>query len=172
MSDMSTPSILPPAASGDISSVRAKLKQGADSNEKDAGGRTPLHWACQEGHIEIIRLLIESGALVDASDDLGFTPLVVAAGEGNCEAVRELLMGGAHADVRVHSNSDGNALHLACAWDRFDVVKLLVEKSNVDINARDRDGKTPLGAVMEPGSTGETGNKKLAKYLIDHGAIL
>ena len=172
MPDKSNPSVLRAASTGEISSVRNQLKQGADPNEKDSRGRTPLHWACQAGQLKIVQLLIEFGAQIDATDDLGFTPLVIAAGEGNCEVVRELIKAGAHANIRVHSNSDGNALHLASAWDRFDVVKLLVETTDVDINARDRDGKTPLALVMEPGTTGEIGDKELGKYLIHHGAVL
>ena len=156
---------------GDVALTRKKLEKNANPNEKDKNGRTPLHWACQEGHIKIIHLLIEFGAQVNVSCKEGFTPLVMAAGEGHYKIVQELLKAGADVNARVHSNSDGTALHLACAWDRLDVVKALLEMSEVDINAKDRDGKTPLAYVLESGINGDTGDKKLAKYLIQRGAV-
>jgi uncharacterized protein len=170
MPKKSQPSVLKAAMLGQVDSARTQLAAGADPNEKDTDGRTPLHWACQEGHIKIIRLLIKSGAPVDTTDNLGFTPLVIAAGEGNCTAVKDLVKAGANANIRVHGNSDGTALHLACAWDHLDVAKLLVEKSDVDINEKDREGRTPLALVMGPNTKGKTGKKKLAEYLIAHGA--
>ena len=123
---LSASPIFQAATYGEVESARALLKQGANPNEKDESGRTALHWACQEGRIKIIRLLIKFGAQVDATDNLGFTPLATAAGEGNCKMVKELLKAGADANLRVHSDSNGTALHLACAWDHLDVVKLLV----------------------------------------------
>ena len=155
---------------GKTSALRKRLEQSADPNERFRNS-TLLHWACQEGHLKIVRLLIEFGAEVNVSDEEGFTPLVIAAGAGYNSIVRELLKAGADANARVHGNSDGTALHLACAWDRIAVVKTLVEMSDADINARNRDGKTPLDNVLEPGTNGKTGDKKLAAYLIKHGAV-
>ena len=157
---------------GKTSALRKRLEQSADPNERFRD-RTLLNWACQEGHLKIVRLQIEFGADVNAADTdySRFTPLVTAAGAGYDSIVRELLKAGADANARVHGISDGTALHLACAWDRIAVVKTLVEMSDADINARNRDGKTPLGNVLEPGTNGKTGDKKLAAYLIKHGAV-
>ncbi len=164
------PSVVLDVMHGKTSAVKKKLEQGADPNER-ARNWTLLHWACQEGHLKIVRLLIKFGAEVNVSEDEDFTPLVMAAGKGHNAIVRELLKAGADANARVHASSDFTALHLACAWDRIAVVKTLVEMSDADINARNRDGKTPLGNVLEPGTNGKTGDKKLAAYLIKHGAV-
>src|SRR6266705_210455 len=147
---------------GNVSAVARMLRQGGNPNEKDEKNWTPLHWASQEGHLEIVRCLIESCADVNAADNLGFTPLVIAAGHGHGSVVRELLRAGADANKRVRSNANGTALHLACSWGRVRVVKILVESSDVEINARDKSKKTALGYAVD------AGERKLATYLKKH----
>ena len=50
--------------------VALLLENGADPNQKDVHGWTPLHRAALWGHVEIARLLIENGANVNASDEV------------------------------------------------------------------------------------------------------
>jgi len=133
--------------------VRQDLERGADPNVKDDGGRTPLHWAAQQGLLDIVRLLLRFGARVNLRDSLGFTPLAVAAGEGYESLVRQFVAAGASPDLRIHSNEGGTALHLACSWGRSRVVRILVECSEANVNLRDRTGKTPLGYALEAGDT-------------------
>ena len=40
--------------------------------------RTPLYYACKEGHFEIVRLLILAGAKSATPDTNGWTPLFIA----------------------------------------------------------------------------------------------
>jgi ankyrin repeat protein len=116
-------------------------------------------------YLGIVRLLISFKASVNTKDTLGFTALVIATGEGHNTVVRTLLRAGASPNTTVRMNSHGTALHLASSWNRFAVVKSLVELSRVRINARDREGMTPLGYAMDGRF------KKLATYLVEHGAI-
>ena len=41
------------------------MAHGAQINERDDEGRTPLHLARQNGHTEIVQILIENEATVD-----------------------------------------------------------------------------------------------------------
>lgn len=41
----------------------------------DREGRTPLHWACHEGHVAVGRYLESVGASTDTQDHYGHTPL-------------------------------------------------------------------------------------------------
>src|SRR5437667_665045 len=106
--------------------LKTLLAVGKNPNERDSGGRTPLHWAAQEGFVAAVRLLLRFGASINAKDSLEFTPLVIAAGEGHAAFVRLLLRAGASPNFTLRSNSGGTALHLACSWNRFEVVKSLV----------------------------------------------
>jgi len=43
---------------GNIEAVKQAIADGADANTKDDDGRTPLHYAANEGHMKIAGLLI------------------------------------------------------------------------------------------------------------------
>jgi len=49
---------------------------GADVNEVEAAGNTPLHSAAFEGWLEGAQLLLQLGAKVNASNNAGDTPWV------------------------------------------------------------------------------------------------
>jgi cytohesin len=58
--------------------AKLALELGGDVNEKNAGGRTALHAAANNGLDEVVRLLAEHGADVNAIDADGYTPLWTA----------------------------------------------------------------------------------------------
>lgn len=76
---------------GDVEALKELLKAGADKDEKDEEGRTPLQFACGYGELACAEELIKAGANVDAKDTEGNTPLHYAAGYGQAEAVDLLL---------------------------------------------------------------------------------
>ena len=60
------------------------LEAGADPNEKDGTGRTPLHYATRSGHCDtIIKLLLRKGANLDIKDKKGKTPIEFAVNNPN-----------------------------------------------------------------------------------------
>jgi ankyrin repeat protein len=67
---------------GDAKAVAALVARGADVNEKDADGITPLMQAASAGRLEILRLLIEAKADVAARNAGGASALTAAAFSG------------------------------------------------------------------------------------------
>ena len=80
-------------ASGDIDSVVAmrRLHGPVCHSEEDNSGRTPLVWACREGHLEMVTRLLALNARVDQETSRGETPLLAASRQGAASCVQALL---------------------------------------------------------------------------------
>ncbi|XP_073859912.1 ankyrin repeat domain-containing protein 54 isoform X3 [Macaca fascicularis] len=61
-----------------MNSVQLLLDHGADPNQRDGLGNTPLHLAACTNHVPVITTLLRGGARVDALDRAGRTPLHLA----------------------------------------------------------------------------------------------
>ena len=70
------------AEGGDLARAQKLLAAGADVNEADDGGWTPLFNAAHHGHAALVRLLLSHGARIDYLHHNGETALMVAAGAG------------------------------------------------------------------------------------------
>lgn len=77
--------------------VRLLLAHGADPNERDRQGRTPLHHAVSRRSLSLIRLLLAYGADPDLTDPCGLTPLQTAP-DNDLDALNEVFC--RHTGVR------------------------------------------------------------------------
>ncbi|KAK1589671.1 Pfs, NACHT and ankyrin domain protein [Colletotrichum navitas] len=157
--------------------ARLLLAKGADINEKDYKGKTPICEAILAGHKEVVRVLLERGA--DAEDTLTF-----ASRDGHEEAVRMLVEGGADAN-------SGGALAFASIGGHKEVVRVLLERgadansAGVLTSASIRGHKEVVRVLLEGGADANSlvlGNKtalyharqngytEIAQLLLDHGA--
>ena len=71
------------------------LRAGADVHTKDSTGRTPLHWACEQGLKAVVQALIDGGSRVNERDSSGRTPLMLADEQGDEPTSICLLQAGA-----------------------------------------------------------------------------
>ncbi len=136
----------------DTSLLARYMDEGADPDQEDTVGRTPLYYACygrDATHgLECARLLLERGANVHTVPLIRF-PLR----SGHEELLELLLSYGA-------DQNDGYPI-LKCSSPRY--AKLL-RKFGAKVNAADNFGRTLLQEALH------TGRRKLADYLVRAGA--
>jgi ankyrin repeat protein len=111
---------------GDAARVEELLKRGANPNQADAAGATPLMWAVHD--IQKTRRFLEHGANVNArSSNLGRTPLLIAAGwPGSVDVLTLLLEHG--ADLQAKDTAGFSALAIAMAFADLEVVRFLITR--------------------------------------------
>ena len=103
--------------------VQVLLEAGADANQANQFGITPLWHAAQFGHLPIVAALLAAGANVNQANNWGFTPLTSAAQWGHLSTVQALLAAG--ADVSLKDTSGKTALDWATDNHHQDIITLL-----------------------------------------------
>lgn len=110
---------------GRLGTVRSLLDRGADINEKDENGITPLMWATCANERMIVRLLIERGADIHQKNKYLYNALILAVSDNQVEIVSLLLEKGARLDER---GEDGlTALEQAEKRNYTTIVNMLKE---------------------------------------------
>ena len=152
------------AYDGNLAGVQAELDKGVDVDTRDYGiwdCWTPLHAAAFTGHKEIAELLIAEGADVNVIIQSGsfqeMTPLDMATDKNRTET-EDLL--------RKHGGKTGEELDAlfdaAKTGNVTDAKKAIAD--DLDVNARDDEGMTPLlYAVWE-------GHREIVELLLANGA--
>jgi ankyrin repeat protein len=122
------------------------IYHGADVMATDTGGNTPLHMAATGASEKTISLFLDAGADVNAKNDEGWTPLHFAAENGCTEVFDKLIASG--ADVKTRTVSGETVLHclakIAFGGTQHRYIIPILLSRGLDINAKDREGHTPL----------------------------
>ncbi|MBO7642238.1 MAG: ankyrin repeat domain-containing protein [Alphaproteobacteria bacterium] len=155
---------------GNLKIVTELVKSGADPDIQDKNRKTILRLAVEKGNLEIIKELVNYSKNLNCKDYNGQTALMLAVSKGNVNLVNLLIEKG--ADVNARDNNDKTALMFAASSGKEDIVRSLLEKKKkksaikkmvskitrkkeegIDINAKDKDGKTALDYAKEAGHT-------------------
>jgi len=88
--------------------VQFLIDSGADPNQPDSAGWTPLHYAAREQLRPIVEVLISNGAAVDPTDEIGSTPLHRLVADPRADPVVAALLRSFGANPN-HKNSNGKS---------------------------------------------------------------
>uniref|UniRef100_A0AAY4E6X1 Euchromatic histone-lysine N-methyltransferase 2 n=1 Tax=Denticeps clupeoides TaxID=299321 RepID=A0AAY4E6X1_9TELE len=137
--------LYPAAKQGEVQRVLIMLMEGIDpAYQADSQSRrSALHAAAQKGLLEVCYLLVQAGAKVDAQDKTLRTPLLEAIVNNHIDVVKFLIQSGACV-YHVVSEDGSTGLHHAAKLGNLDVVNLLLGTGQVDVNAQDSGGWTPI----------------------------
>jgi ankyrin repeat protein len=113
------------AQQGDLARLAQLLKGGADTEARDARGRTPLHVATFAHQREAIRVLAQGGAKLDAFESDRYDAVTIAAVADDPATLATLLGLGASAK-QTTSRYDGTALIAAAHLGHDEVVRQLI----------------------------------------------
>ena len=144
----------------DEAKVKEFLSQGANTNSKGDSGRSPLHFAVDQGARGMVELLLAHKADVNTKDNpYGRTPLHRAAAQGSREMVELLL----RHKADVNDRDDHGQTPLYYALDRAELVKLLLAHGAL-VNLKNSTMHGPLSLALQ------RGNSEVVKLLRTHGA--
>jgi ankyrin repeat protein len=136
--------------------------------------KTPLHFACLEGHIEVIAYLLANGGDVRLVDDNQFTPLhyAVMQNNANTESILELL----HSHTKKmddplplvhHAASYGRKiLGIAAFHNNVAAIRWLLAHG-APINAKE-EGSSPQRSALHIACW--RGHQEVVRILLDEGA--
>ncbi|XP_048521478.1 ankyrin repeat domain-containing protein 50 isoform X2 [Dendroctonus ponderosae] len=120
------------------------LESGANADQADIDGWTPLRAAAWGGHTEVVQLLVQHGCQLDSVDAENRTALRAAAWSGHEEIVKILLQHGANVNLTDHEGR--TALIAAAYMGHSEIVDHLLD-FGADINHPDADGRTALSVA-------------------------
>jgi hypothetical protein len=129
---------------------------------------TALQIAAQRGHMNIVRLLSAApGIDLECGDSDGLTPLFIAWKHGHIRVVKTLLDRGASPKGRLDVWQGNSLLHGAAWLCNLDVTRQLLSRPNIEVNARNNVGSTPLIAAVISSEIADerTRRKKIASRL-------
>ncbi|KAF4471098.1 hypothetical protein FALBO_1996 [Fusarium albosuccineum] len=153
------------------SALEQLIAAGADINQRDWRGETPLILAASFGRVEMVRLLLEYKECrrqINQGDIVGWTALHAAVEMASPECVCMLLEAGASAEKR---DTNGQVPLHVLAGSKSDqqtareIIRLLQDR-HAHLNARDKEGETPeFNAVA-------CNRLSVLRALVDAGASL
>lgn len=113
------------------------------------------------GKLNLVTSLVKHGAKINSQTTLGDTPVFEACFEGHLPVMKYLVASG--GDLTLHNNRKTTCLMIASYADNADVIKFLVREAEVDVNARDLDGRNAMFYTVAGGRL------DTLIYLFDHG---
>lgn len=140
------------AAKGELDAVRDLLASGTPL-QPDKEGRTPLHFAAQNGHLDVCNLLIQQGCHPDDQDQVKYTALHRASSQGHTEVIEFLI--DKHCNIDIQDENGNAAIHEA-AWHGYSRTLDVLIKHDCNIVITNKAGFTALHLSAQNGHNQST----------------
>jgi ankyrin repeat protein len=137
----------------DEAHLKMLLDFGAQIDEKDGYGWTPLSCTAEYDHMRSASILLECGASPDLPDKSGWSPIMRAIRSNSHRVLRLLLDKG--ADYSSLSFRLQTVLHFAAAYGDVDTIVLLtdIKMRKITTNMKDVNGHTAAEIFLSRGSS-------------------
>jgi ankyrin repeat protein len=145
--------------------IELLIESGADIDAQNESGKTALMLAAFSGKLKIIQELRSNGASYDKYDRSGSYVIHYAVDGGNVDSLQWMLLDGIDPNKRDMNSGWTPLFRVANISGNKDVAELLI-KFKADVNAKDKENKTPLMMAII------NGNQPLVELLVDHGNSL
>lgn len=155
------------AQAGDTDAVQRLLSNGAQINAQDVQGRTAVMAATHANQVETVRALIAAGADINIQDNRQDNVLLYAGAEGLAKILELAIAAG--ADTRRTNRFGGTALIPAAERGHFEIVRTLLERTDVDVNHVNNLGWTALLEAIILGDGGPR-HAEVVRLLVEAGA--
>lgn len=163
---MSEPTLHNAATSGDVTSIKSLIAEGAKVDARDGSGATALLVATHANQVEVAKALIDAGADVNAKDKIEDSPYLYAGARGHLEILKMTLAHG--ADLKSINRYGGTALIPASERGHVETVRTLID-AGVDIDHVNKLGWTALLEAIILGDGGER-HQRIVELLVKAGA--
>ncbi len=105
---------------GNLNTIKEMIQAGADLNQPDKNGWTPLMHASSRGHLDIVRYMVEKGANLKYRTKTGLTSLMAAAAGGKMDVADYLIIKG--CDIKAKTTFNMSAFSYAAYNNHPQVV--------------------------------------------------
>eukprot|EP00239_Pterosperma_sp_CCMP1384_P012048 CAMPEP_0197864456 /NCGR_PEP_ID=MMETSP1438-20131217/42713_1 /TAXON_ID=1461541 /ORGANISM="Pterosperma sp., Strain CCMP1384" /LENGTH=335 /DNA_ID=CAMNT_0043482709 /DNA_START=164 /DNA_END=1171 /DNA_ORIENTATION=- len=134
------------ANQGSLDRITKALRAGVDPNlrcDPDFANRTPLHRSALTGNYMAVQAILAFGGNPNLKDRSGRTPLHLSAQVGDLQGLKSQIED-YDADITIEEGDHRTVFAEAVKFDRYLVAQYLLEVQEMDADAPDKYGQTPL----------------------------
>ncbi|XP_048213452.1 2-5A-dependent ribonuclease isoform X2 [Perognathus longimembris pacificus] len=160
--------VLKAAQREDVDELQQLLEGGANPNESEEWGWTPLHNAVQCGREDIVELLLRYGADPHLKKKNGATPFIIAGIVGHVNLLKIFLSKG--ADVNEYDSNGFTAFMEAALNGRVEALRFLFQKgANVNLRRVTKENQRLLkkGGATALMDAAENGHVEVVRILLE-----
>ncbi|MEY0728662.1 ankyrin repeat domain-containing protein [Providencia rettgeri] len=155
------------AEQGQLEILKSCLEKGVDINTTNRQGRTAIVNASLNKHYECVSFLINAGADINKQDQTCFNPFLLSCLNNDLTLLRIVLPAKPNLDLLTRFGGVG--ITPASEKGHVEIVRELLEKTDINVNHTNFVGWTPLLEAIVLNDSGEK-QQQIVKLLLDHGA--